>query len=119
MASYFATQVRIADEIQRNLNLAAWLREALENELDASPLTKNGPPRAGIDAKTVTKWRDVVKVIEALTACKIRLDASAKKMAEAMSPEEELEAVRSYVRSLEPSVAREFLKGELAWRDSH
>lgn len=118
MASPFAIQVRIADEVQANLNLAAWLRTALENELNASPLTRNGPPAAGIDAKTVQKWRDVVKAMEALTACKIKLDQNAKKMAETMTPEEEMEAVRAYIRSLESQVAKDFLRGELKWQES-
>lgn len=121
MASYFAVQARIADEVQKNLNLAAWLREALENELGASyGVGKNGePPKCGVDAKGVQKWRDVVKAMEALTVCKIKLDQNSKKMAETMTPEEELEAVRAYVRSLEKSVGIDFLRKELAWHESH
>ncbi len=115
MASYFAVQARIADEVQKNLNIAAWLRECLENEMNEAVGTAG---RKGVDPKTILKWRDVVKAMEALTVCKIKLDTSAKKMAENMSPEEELEAVRSYVRSLEASIAYQFLKAEMEWRDS-
>jgi hypothetical protein len=119
MASYFAVQVRIADEVQKNLNIAAWLREALENELGASfGVGKDGsPPKCGVDNKAVQKWRDVVKEMEALTVAKIRLDKNAKQMADQMSPEEELEAVRSYIRSLEPTLRSEFLRKEKQWHD--
>lgn len=119
MASYFAVQVRIADEVQANLNIAKWLRESLENEMNSQfGVGKNGePPKCGVNPKVVAAWRDVVKAMEALADCKIKLDKNAKVMAEAMTPEQELEAVRSYIRSLEPSVSRDFLRKELAWLD--
>lgn len=110
MASPFAVQVRIADEVQANLNLAAWLRECLENQMTEAVGTRE---KLGVDTKTVQSWRDVVKAMEALTACKIKLDKASKTMADSMTPAEELEAVRSYIRSLEPAVARDFLRGEL------
>jgi hypothetical protein len=120
VSSYFAAQVRIADELQRSINLASWLRESIENELNASfGVGKNGePPKCGVDVKAVQKFRDVVKALEAITACKIKLDANAKKMAEAMSPEEELAAVKAYIRSLEPGLRGAFLRGELTWHSS-
>lgn len=120
MASPFAVQVRIADELQKSVNLAAWLREAVENELNAAfGVGKSGePPKCGVDGKSVQKFRDVVKALEALVACKVKLDTSAKKLAENMSPEEELAAVRAYVRSLEPSLRGAFLRSEQQWHDS-
>jgi hypothetical protein len=121
MASPFAVQVRIADEVQKNLNIAAWLRESLENGMGASfGVGKNGEaPKCGVDTKLVQAWRDVVKAMEALTACKIKLDKNAKTMAEQMTPDQELEAVRDYVRALEPSVRGLFLRGELEWHNAH
>jgi len=115
MASPIAVQIRIADEVQANLNLAAWLRECLENQMGAAMGTRE---KIGVDTKTVQSWRDVVKAIEALTACKIKLDVNAKKMAETMTPDEEMLAVRAYVRSLEPGIRGTFLRNELLWHDS-
>lgn len=119
MASPFAVQVRIADEVQANLNLAKWLREACENEMGAQyGVAKDGSaPKCGVDGKVVQKWRDVVKAFEALTTCKVKLDTSAKKLAETMSPEEELAAVRAYVRSLEPALRGAFLRSEAQWHE--
>lgn len=114
MASPFFTQVRIADEIQANLNLARWLRECLENAMGAAVGTAN---KLGVDNKTVQSWRDVVKAMEALTACKIKLDKNAKQMAEQMTPEEELEAVRSYIRSLDNEARGQFLTNEQRWHE--
>lgn len=120
MASPFAIQIRIADEVQANLNLAAWLRVSLENEMGAQfGVGKDGsPPKCGVDGKVVQKWRDVVKAFEALTACKVKLDTSAKKLAETMTPEEELAAVRAYVRSLEGVQRGTFLRTEAAWHEA-
>lgn len=112
MASPFAVQVRIADELQANINLAKWLRECLENQMGAAYGTRE---KQGVDSKTVQQWRDVVKAIEALTACKIKLDKSAKQMAEQMTPEEELLAVRAYIRSLDSTTRSQFIHNELRW----
>lgn len=119
MASPFTVQIRIADEVQALLNTTAWLRSALENELGAAfGVGADGkPPKNGIDAKTVQKFRDVVKAFEALTVCKIKLDANSKKMAETMTPEEELAAVRAYVRSLDGTTRSQFLHNELRWHE--
>lgn len=119
-APLFAVQVRIADEVQCCLNTASWLRTALENELNAAfGVGKNGePPKTGIDGKSVQKFRDVVKAVEALADTHIRLQKNAKQMAEQMTPDEELEAVRAYIRSLEKSVATKLLTEELKWQDS-
>lgn len=115
VASPFAVQVRIADEVNANLNLAAWLRECLENQMGAAVGTRE---KIGVDNKTVQSWRDVVKAIEALTACKIKLDINSKKMAESMTPEEELAAVKAYIRAMEPGLRGAFLRNELVWHES-
>lgn len=114
MASPFAVQIAIADEVQANLNLAKWLRECLEHSMGAAIGTVN---KLGVDKGTVQSWRDVVKAIEALTACKIKLDKNAKQMAEKMSPEDELDAVRAYVRSLDNETRTQFLHNELRWNE--
>lgn len=113
MASPALVQIRIADEVQKNLNIAAWLRECLENQMQEAVGTRE---KKGVDTKTTQAWRDVVKALEALADCKIRLDKNAKQMAETMTPEEELNAVRAYIRSLDPAVANDFLHNELRWR---
>jgi len=121
MASPFVVQVRIADEVQANLNIAAWLREGLENLMGAQfGVGKSGePPKCGVDPKLVTAWRDVVKAMEAMTNCKIKLDKNAKTMAEQMTPEDERNAVRAYIRSMEPGVRGVFIRGELEWHNEH
>lgn len=115
MPSPFAVQVRIAEEVQANLNLAAWLRECLENQMGAAVGTRE---KIGVDHKTVQSWRDVVKAIEALTACKIKLDLNSKKMATEMTPDEEKAAVRAYVRSLEGTARGNFLREEMLWHEA-
>jgi hypothetical protein len=114
MASPFAVQIRIADEVQANLNVAAWLRECLENSMQTSMGTRD---KHGVDQKTVQSWRDVVKAMEALTACKIKLDKNAKQMAATMTPAEELEAVKAYIRSLDSTTRGQFIRNELRWHE--
>ena len=114
MASPFLVQVRIADEVQANIQIANWLRECLERQMEDAVGTKS---RTGVDNKTVQAWRDVVKALEALADTKIRLDKNAKTMAEQMSPEEELQAVRAYIRSLDPTTRSQFLTNEQRWHE--
>lgn len=114
MASYAAVKIRIADEIERYLNVASWLREAIENELNASYGVKDGaPPKCGVDSKSVTKFKDAVQAFSTLTDAKIRLDKNAKAMADGMTADEERQAVSDYVRSLPPVERGLFLRQEL------
>lgn len=121
MAIPFAVRVRIADEVQANLNIAAWLRESLENLMGAQfGVGKSGePPKCGVDPKLVQAWRDVVKAMEAMTNCKIKLDKNAKVMAEEMTAEDELKAVREYIRSLDKGIRGVFIREELEWHSAH
>lgn len=121
VTKYAAVKVRIADEIDKYLGVASWMRECLENEmhqaLGVDPKDPK-PPKFGINKEVVAKWKDCVAAFNALSDAKVRLDKNAKAMADNMSPEEEKEAVRAYVRSLPPSERVVFLTSELSWHNS-
>lgn len=104
--------IRIAEEVDRLLRMTAWLRECLEAELAAeASLAKDRP--AAIGQGVLNKWTSLVTQFEKLTAAKIRLDKSAKELSDKMTPHEEIEAVRAYIRSMEPLKRRNFLTKEV------
>lgn len=121
MKSYAAVKIRIADELERYLDVARWLREALENEMNSSfGVGKNGePPKCGVDKTLTQKWKDAVSSFVDLSDAKIRLDKNAKLLADTMSAEDEREAVRLYIRSVPPTERRHFLREEMEWLESN
>lgn len=112
MASPFLIQIRIADELQANVNIASHLRECLENQMSEGLGTRT---KTGTDKHTIQMWRDVVKAMADLTTCQVKLQRNAKLMAEKMTPEEELDAVRAYLRALPNDQRALFLLNEQRW----
>lgn len=103
--------IRVGEEFDRLLRITAWLRECLEAELAAeASLAKDKPAKIG--QGILDKWSSLVTQFDKLTGSKVRLDKSAKALVEEMTPDEELEAVRAYVRSLEPKKREKFLRAE-------
>jgi hypothetical protein len=105
--------VKLADEFEHAFRSLAWMRECLEQEL-AYDLKKSDGQHV-IDNATLSKWSSFVKTLDVLAAAKVRYDKNAQAHADSMTPAEELEAVRSYVRALEPRLRLKFLEEEAAW----
>ena len=107
--------VRIGDEVDRLLRIVSALRQVVEGEVSQNL----SGPNPGIMKGTLTQLRDLTSCMNSLVDSKIRLDKTAKSLAEAMTPEDEEKAVRSWVRSLDPKKSIAFLNGELEWRQTN
>lgn len=91
--------------------MTAWLRECLEAELAAETAAANGKA-AMVGGRVLDKWTQLVGAFDKLASAKVRLDKSSKALADSMTPEEETEAVRAYIRSLDPRKRQAFLEKE-------
>jgi hypothetical protein len=109
--------VRIEQEVERLLRMTSWLRECFEGEVSAALGTRE---KHSIDAKTITKWKELCACFNSLADAKVRLDKASKSLADAkMSPEQTESVVRSYIRSLAPGPRLIFLTEEVSWHQTN
>ncbi len=107
--------VRIGDEVDRLLRIVSALRQVVEAEVNANL----SGPNPGIMKGTLTQVKDLTSAMNSLVDSKIRLDKTAKQLAENMTPDDEEAAVRTWVRALDPKKRVSFLQGELAWHGTN
>lgn len=107
--------IRIADEVERTIRLVSWLRVCIETSMGSALGTRE---QKGVDNASLKQLKEVVTMLNHLSEAKVRLDKSAKQMAEEMTHEEELEAVRAFVRALEPTERLSFIGDEMAWHNA-
>lgn len=104
--------VRLQDELDAMIKMTAHQRKSLEHEMLH---TYDGHKKEYADPKILAKLNSLSKTADLLVTAKIRLDKSLRQMAENMTPEEELEAVRTYIKSLEPKPRVNLLTSLLEW----
>lgn len=108
--------ILLEEEFERALRLTAWLRGCLESEMAGAVGTRE---QACVDDKTVRKYTEVVKSLNSLAETKIRLERHAKEKSRGgLTPEQELGAVRQYVRALPAREREKFFAEELAFHRS-
>ena len=73
----------------------------------------------GVPKGSLTQLKEIGSLLGSLIDAKIRLDKSSKALAEAMTPEQELEAVRSYIRGMKPRDRMTFLDQEVRWNSQN
>lgn len=106
--------IRATEEVERLLRMTAWLRECLEVELAAeASLAKDKPAKIG--GAVLDKWTQLVTAFDKLSNAMVRLEKAAKQIADDMTPEQEMEAVRAFIRALDPVKRRNFLAKETAY----
>lgn len=99
-----ARGARVMDELEEMLKLCRFQREALKNECaDAF-----GYKQLAADLKTVQKTEKLALAYTRLTDAQIKLNKHLKEVAEIMTPEEELDAVRKYIQAM-PQLERGLL----------
>lgn len=108
--------IRMNEEVERLLRMTAWLRECLEADLASALGTAT---KKGVDSKTMTQWKELCATFKQLAEAKVLLDKNAKVLADAMSPEDELAAVESFIRAMEPKAADKFLQRQMEWRTAN
>lgn len=104
--------IRCAEEVERLLRITAWLRECLEAELSVHTATTSGKP-AVVGGGVLDKWSQLVSAFDKLASAKVRLDKASAALADAMTPEEELEAVRAFIRAMDSTKRKNFLAKEV------
>lgn len=106
--------VRMKDELASMLVIVSNLRSGLEHEM------ADGMGYKLLDAnpKVLTKIKELAATLNSLTDAKVRIDKAEKQMATEMTPEEERDAVATYVKSLEDSVRREFIMNLVRYHNS-
>lgn len=93
---------RLGDELDKLIKLITWARECLDNEL----MSGLGHKKMGISDKDVLKIKNLAATMNSAVEAKIRYDKAQKQLAESMTPEEEYQAVVSYIKSLTPEIGQ-------------
>lgn len=90
--------VRLQDELDRLIKLYVFAREALETELYSGM----GYKKLALNEKDVKKLKELTIGLNSLTETKIKWDKAQKQLAATMTPQEEFEAVITYILALDP-----------------
>ena len=106
-----ASVVRLQDELDGLLRMAAFQRKAMENEM----MDGLGYKQMATSAGVLEKFKSLSMTTEKLVDVKIRLDKSLKLMADKMTPEEEKSAVMAYLKTLSVGDRAEFLNDINYW----
>lgn len=109
---YTKMVVRLQDEIERLLKLYVFQREALETEM----YDGMGYKKLTADEKFVKKLKELTIGMNSLVESRIKWDRAQAKMAESMTPTQEMDAVVNYVMTLD-SDAWNNLQDRLARRN--
>lgn len=94
-----ALTVRIEDELESMIKLFSHARVSLENEL----LGGVGYKQLSLSEKDAKKLKEFATGMNSLVETRIKWDKAKKQMAAHMTPAEEMDAVFSYIMSLEDS----------------
>jgi hypothetical protein len=90
--------VRLRDELQNMLDLSVHAQDALKAELEGAIAQK----RLFIDGEWLRKFKELASTYNSLTDAHVRLSKAEKTLENELTPEEERDAVTSYVYSLKP-----------------
>lgn len=97
--------IRLKAELDAAIELVAHARESLSNELQSEWAQK----KLSADDKFLRKLKEMTASFNSLTESKIRLDKAEKNMEEDMTPDEELETVKQYLRELDAATLKAVL----------
>lgn len=97
--------VRLESELDSLINMFAWARKALENEM----LDGMGHKQLGLTEPFVKKLKELTVGMNSVVETKIKYDKAKKQMASTMTAKEERDAVIKYIVAL-PSDERELMR---------
>lgn len=104
-----ARAVKLKNELNTMLELVVNIRERLVNEIDDAKQMKF------IDKGFMSKLKDLAQIFDRLTSARIQLDKAERALEAEMTPYQELQAVRSFIREMKGSERAEFLRNEILW----
>jgi hypothetical protein len=98
-----ARAIRLKGELQTMLELVVNVRERLENELAGAGQEKF------INREFVSKLKDLASMFERLSNAHIQLLKTEKMLEDAMSPEQERQAVRNFLDAMSLTECADFI----------
>lgn len=108
-----ARAIRLKNELNLMLELVVNIRERLESEL------KDAVSDKFINRDFVSKLKDLSQIFERLTSARIQLDKAERAMEAELTPAQEKDAVKNFVRALVGFERGEFLRDEWAYHIKH
>lgn len=90
------TLARLENELDSLINMFAWARKSLENELQSGL----GGKQMALTEKDTKKLKELALGMSTAVQCKIAWDKAKKQLAQNMSPKEEMDAVIAYIMNL-------------------
>lgn len=103
--------VRIADELEKLLKIAKYIRECLEAEITGGL----GYKKMGVTDKAVKMFKDLTACMNSVTESQIRFNKAEKDMASKMTPNDEKLAVLKYLKATDADTRRYILKELQTW----
>lgn len=100
--------VRLENELDKLINMFAWARQALENEM----LDGMGYKQAGLSEAFTKKLKELTIGMNSVVETKVKYDKAKKAMAKEMTATEERDAVFKYIMTL-PENERDLLRDRL------
>lgn len=107
--------VTLEGELDRMIKLVALQRETIEKTLLGGFAYKQD----FVDEKGIRALKDLTAAYNSLTDSKVRLEKTAKDRAARMTPEEEKEAVATYVKALPHLERAAFIKRLVKYHNRH
>lgn len=101
---YAKMVVRLQDELERLIKMYSHQREALENEM----FEGMGYKKMTADEKFVKKLKELTLGMNSLTETRIKWDRAQAKLAESMTPAQEMDAVVNYIMTLDSDAWNNF-----------
>lgn len=96
--------VRLEDELEKLIKMVSFARDALNNEL----FSGMGYKGEAVSEKDLKKLKELTISMNSLIDSKIRYDKARKQLAASMTPEEEMSAVVTYIKSLDVDAYKRF-----------
>lgn len=96
--------LRLEDELDSLIKMFSFARQALNNEM----FSGMGYKQMGIGDKEVKKLKELTIGMNSVVEAKIRYDKAKKQLAATMTPDEEMSAVVTYVKSLDVDSFKRF-----------
>lgn len=109
-----ARVIRMKDELIKMLDLVTRCRESVEAEVS----TGIAAEMKFVDADFLKRIKELSVIFNNMTDARIRLDKAERAIENDLTPSEEYEAVRMYVRALDPKERGQFLRTEVEWHKS-
>lgn len=110
LVKYNARGAALEEELEAMLKLLRFQREKVEQTMFSGLGYKQD---TGIDKDSIVAAKELSLGYSRLTEAQIKLNKSMKELADTLTPEEQIDAVRQFLRQMEPGKLADFLDVEI------